>query len=893
MSEATIEKMQTEVKKIFEPTIIKIECENGDKVLYSEEGNLGNFITIPNGYEGKVKIFLSDKSETFIDISVLRNILNNDISKSQSEKYPHIEKIKEILENDIDKLQTLDYGFGELTTYNDITDYEFNNFEKIEKTNLISSGLWIGNGIRKLELDFDEEFDKFISDARKKRENEDRKISIEAYFNEKNNDKLAEPISFSGQKIGTDFYILLDTDKLSQYFDEIDTAHSFYGHIEISIRKEERDNVDYSFKFPFEIKMLNPIHKEIHAKTEEVSIDFGTSSTCVAYDKGKKLLSFNDSPKDINDYENMTALIIYNWRSIYNVWKVENKTIPALKRSKNEAHKINIRNDYFDYSDKIKEELEEAPESKTIDAIIMKLKSLPASFENDKNYSEDVRPFDDWKKQVYLTDKIEDEDEETLNPIALYGYLIGRSLNKQVGNKIYSKYNLTMPVNFSQYKKDRIIESLEYGLKRSLPSAIKKDLELKNDYPESVAILGAAKKLKYLKSENGKDASLFAVFDFGGGTLDFAFGLYRKASDKEDLSVFENEDNQYKNIIEIFKTDGELVGGETLIESLSWEIYKKNKELMEENDIPIFVPEHEEKLQNYPQKLLGIRHVDHVNLKSFNERFSRDFFINTKFGEDKDKIKLFTLTGELGIEFENFELSEADADDFLEKEILKLVANFRNVLTTTFMDNEDRLKQFGFDKFDINDIKIIQAGNACKAKWVKSAFDEEFKEHENIIFINDEDKEITPKNAVAKGALMLNSVGVYNHSVVEGAEHLMPLDRYIWDIDMLEEDAEEAEPIFKRGDNVTIDFSSIGKRKGTEFTVYFSSTSSLEDEDDEDLKYHIIAIPEELIEDDKYDIWAKPYDADKIECILANNKGENMNETKKMIISLENGEVVK
>jgi hypothetical protein len=87
------------------------------------------------------------------------------------------------------------------------------------------------------------------------------------------------------------------------------------------------------------------------------------------------------------------------------------------------------------------------------------------------------------------------------------------------------------------------------------------------------------------------------VFDFGGGTLDFAFGLYRKASDNQEEIVFEDEAEKYNSVIEIFKTDGELIGGETIIESISYQIYQDNKEIMKENEIPILVPPHEQKIE--------------------------------------------------------------------------------------------------------------------------------------------------------------------------------------------------------------------------------------------------------------------------------------------------------
>jgi len=896
------------IKEIMQNSseITKIVCEL-DKVFYQEEGNLGELIMIPAQYTGRVHITLNNKT-TQLPIEVLKKVLNTGDSKSHYDQYPDLARIKEILKDDSDNVKEHSYDFGKLLSYKDITDYEFNNFEKIEQATLTSDGLWIGNGIRKIELEFDSEFNNFIACARKKSEDEDRKISCGAFFDKKNNDTLEKPIEFNIQRHGKVFFVLLDTDKLMEYFTDSIATHTFYGKIKITIKQEAMgtrdEKVAYSFYFPFEIKMKNPKLSETHQSTEQIAIDFGTSSTCVARNKGKDLLSFNDNPTGILDYENMTALILYNWKSIYASWQSSNSTIPMMKRSKHEADEIE-KDDQFNYGDKIKWELENVPTARTMDAIITKLKSLPAKLENNKTQKEEVIPFDkdSFKNKVYLTDKVEDESDEILNPIALYGYLIGRSLNLQIEDKIYTQFNLTMPVNFNTYQKERIRASLAYGLKRAIPKGLKDALVVKNDYEESVALLGVAKRLKHLKPENGKEAALFAVFDFGGGTLDFAFGLYRKSSDEENIAVFEDEENRYDNIIEIFKTDGELVGGETLIESLSYKIYKDYQEIMKENKIPIYLPDGEVALKNYPKNLFGNRHIDHVNLKSLNETFSREFFIGKgeeeegkkkKGGFSKTKVELFPIDGKNGKEIDFSELKEESAEEFLDEKIDAIVKNFKNIIEETFQHNLERIKEFGFESFNIDDVKVLQAGNACKARWIKNAFKKYFENGPNIIFLEDEKREITPKNAVAKGALMLGNIGVFNHSKIEGDTNtLMPLDRYIWDFSLLEEEGDEAKATLTRGATSKLDWKSISRINNNLFTIYYSAVATLEDEEDENLFHYTITIPDELLEEGKYSIWARPYDGKFIECVLGNKKGDNRDETKKMIIDLDSGEIIK
>ena len=530
-------------------------------------------------------------------------------------------------------------------------------------------------------------------------------------------------------------------------------------------------------------------------------------------------------------------------------------------------------------------------DAKTMDAIVTKLKSIPRNLQNNPNQKESIKPFDNFKNKIFLTDNIDDENEETLNPIALYGYLIGRSINSQVKDEIYTTYTITMPVNFNKYQRDKIRDSLEYGLKRSLPKPLQNEIRIKTDYEEPVALLGAAKKLKYLKIPEDKGATLFAVFDFGGGTLDFAFGLYRRASDNQEEMVFEDEAEKYNFIIEIFKTDGELIGGETIIESISYQIYQDHKEIMKENKIPILVPSHEQKIEGYPEKLMGERHIDYVNLKSINENISRGIFIGNE--DTKTKIEMFSIDEE-SKEIELRNINKNNIEELIKDKIFKSVENFKNVLEETFKEYQDRLKQFKYDEFSINDIKIFQAGNACKAKWVKESFDELFENKENIIFINNESKKITPKNAVAKGALMLKEVGVYNYTKDTTLPNVMPISKYIWKIEDINE--EDAKPVIKKGDNISKEFVNIGKRDSDIFTIYFSEVSTIEDEDDKDLEYRNVPIPRELLEeaDSKkfYDIWVKPYDGNIVEGSISNKDGKQLNESKKFFLNLETGEII-
>lgn len=108
-------------------------------------------------------------------------------------------------------------------------------------------------------------------------------------------------------------------------------------------------------------------------------------------------------------------------------------------------------------------------------------------------------------------------------------------------NKIYTRFHITYPVKFNNDVREKVKRSLEYGLRRSLPKPLRTALNKKNKplfnvemkYPEPVAYVGSVCG-KYLKYDP-KDykPQLFGVFDFGGGTLDYSFGIFAKDEDDD------------------------------------------------------------------------------------------------------------------------------------------------------------------------------------------------------------------------------------------------------------------------------------------------------------------------------------------------------------------------
>lgn len=116
------------------------------------------------------------------------------------------------------------------------------------------------------------------------------------------------------------------------------------------------------------------------------------------------------------------------------------------------------------------------------------------------------------------------------NPIEIYAYYIGRCINN-MHNGVFLKYFLSYPIKYEKHQAEKIRESFERGLKKSLPRHVFDDektaktfkVELKASEPCAYAI-SALKSYGFDKVAKLDKPIYYGVFDFGGGTTDFDFG---------------------------------------------------------------------------------------------------------------------------------------------------------------------------------------------------------------------------------------------------------------------------------------------------------------------------------------------------------------------------------
>ncbi|WRG58493.1 hypothetical protein FNE07_00295 [Helicobacter pylori] len=309
------------------------------------------------------------------------------------------------------------------------------------------------------------------------------------------------------------------------------------------------------------------------------------------------------------------------------------------------------------------------------------------------------------------------------NPIEIYAYYIGRCINN-MHNGVFLKYFLSYPVKYEKHQAEKIRESFERGLKKSLPRHVFDDektaktfkVELRASEPCAYAI-SALKSYGFFKSEKLDKPVYYGVFDFGGGTTDFDFGKWEKSA---------NPKFAYK--MTHFSSGGDkYLGGENLLELLAWEVYAKNFQTLKEKDIVIAKPNYDRIdtqrfgsfMQNSREARLNLQKIA-SQLRPFLENLDADIIEaieeNEEFNiEGFEKDFKAMLLDRNGVEAEcDLKVDCKELLNLLKDKINEGVANFFAGFSKVMAENiDDQCRAF----------HIFLGGNASKSVLVKQAFE--------------------------------------------------------------------------------------------------------------------------------------------------------------------------
>ncbi len=457
---------------------------------------------------------------------------------------------------------------------------------------------------------------------------------------------------------------------------------------------KDKDNKEMNFYARSSLKDLN---KGV------VAIDFGTKSTTASYmDKmgTYRLLSIGGLVDDASPT------------------KFENPTIMEFRHRKKFITKYNAL-DHRPFTEK--NDIEVAHEAQK-NATGVKGNDLYRFFSQLKQWAGADKKRD-------FRDLIEDFPLESFthctdfNPIEIYAYCIGRCINN-MQNGVFLKYFLSYPIKYEKHQAEKIRESFEKGLKKSLPRHVFDDektakafkVELRASEPCAYAI-SALKSYGFFKSEKLDKPIYYGVFDFGGGTTDFDFGKWEKSASPKFL---------YK--MTHFSSGGDkYLGGENLLELLAFEAYGQNFQTLKAKDIVIAKPNYDRIdtqrfgsfMQNSREACLNLQEIA-SQLHPFLENLDADIIEaieeNEEFSiEGFEKDFKTMLLDRNGVETEcDLQVDCKELLNLLKDKIEEGVASFFAGFSKVMAENiDDQCRAF----------HIFLGGNASRSVLVKQAFE--------------------------------------------------------------------------------------------------------------------------------------------------------------------------
>ena len=445
-----------------------------------------------------------------------------------------------------------------------------------------------------------------------------------------------------------------------------------------------------------------------------VGIDFGTKSTVVVYQKDKTTImpmrisggKLNKKVED-TDYENPTVI---EFRNIKNF----------LEKYNEKDGRPNTRwEDVMVSHTAFRNLIEGASEYFT--SIISDIKQWTTK-EKEKHYLKD-RTGSEYTLAPYL--KIDENEENYIDPVELYAYYIGSYINTMT-NGIYLEYLLSFPVTYEKAIREKILKSFEKGIKKSLPIQIQEDEKLmkkfkvKHGANEPAAYAACALKNFKIEPKDKDDKVYYGVFDFGGGTTDFDFGIWKLAED-EDMYDYE---------LEHFGAGGDkYLGGENIIKELAYKVFTENSDTLLKKRIQYIRPENYDELKGEGALVNNDSSIAKLNTRILGE-ILRKIWENSATEEMSVIIPpyFYDTRGEkigLGDNKQLYlNILEDELKSLIREKIAKGINNFFIKLEDAFKDE------------DTKEINIFLAGNSCKHPFVNEIFAEYQEKMKDKIKLN-------------------------------------------------------------------------------------------------------------------------------------------------------------
>lgn len=452
-------------------------------------------------------------------------------------------------------------------------------------------------------------------------------------------------------------------------------------------------------------KKLRARNPALDIRDWNVAIDFGTSSTVVAYSENGQSKLLRIGVKDFwaaqqpQDYENPTILEFVDFPAFIEAWKAEAYQPMVLWGDVRCSHEA------------LQRLRDGETNPKVVASILSKIKqwALREGKDTRTRITDQSHDIEHELTPLTLLQPVKGEaltvnNEYPFDPVELYAWYLGLTINWR-GRGIFLRYYMTFPVAYPADVKQKILASFRRGLQRSLPITLVNQPEFqlfKVEERASEPAAYAAAALPELDIQPTTEGVAYAVFDFGGGTADFDFGYYR-------LPTAEEEDVGTETVMEHFGSSGDrFLGGENLLENMAYRVFLHNIDVCRKKKIAFTRPLDADDFpgsEMFLEKTQAALTNSLMLISRLRPLWETGKSTNTTGIE---KIQLMNRDGQK--ETCELVIPEQELLEYLEERIEEGVVNFFIAMKKAFADKVP------------SEIHILLAGNASRSEIVEALF---------------------------------------------------------------------------------------------------------------------------------------------------------------------------
>lgn len=501
----------------------------------------------------------------------------------------------------------------------------------------------------------------------------------------------------------------------------------------------------------------NPIADVKHNAV--VGIDFGTKSTIVVLQDGDEqivpmrigMADYLTAP-EVKHFENPTVMQFFDL----------NKFLEHYNASKGRPL---TRWDEVCVSHEAFENMIKSEKSADFASFVTDIKQWAAGRYDDTARGSHLVIKDKAGDRYDINDYMKLTDED-IDLVELYAYYIGLFINN-MHTGIYLDYILSFPETFALEIREHIIESFKKGIKKSILEVVFSDENCEAEFRvregSSEPAAYAACALEQFEIEPTDEGVFYGIFDFGGGTADFDYGIWKNAPEDEFT---------YNYVIKHYGSGGDkTLGGENILQLLAYyvfcdnTVYKaisdgntintNNLAVMRENKLSFFKPKEAEKfagtealINNSESALLNTKRMmealrpiweENEEVKNWLSGGKKTDF---KVELDENVTLIFNKKGEIKTDLNLFaESGLVSVEMVIDYEMIKTVISERiNVGIYNFFEG---LKQ-AYEKWEHkteSKIHIFLAGNSSKSDIVMENMRKYMDMYASKIFAEDSKEE--------------------------------------------------------------------------------------------------------------------------------------------------------